>query len=383
MKCKTLINIIGKYNHYSILAALNFKPEKIVFIRLEEDKKSCENAIACIANRLPHAMMIEHIVKDQSTAAISEVFNKYDSEDTFFNLSGGSKLMSLLAFKATLGSKAAAIYIDNDSGKILSLKNDVEELCPINTELTVEDMVFSTGAEIMKHSTDIFNKEEYRNLVEFMINNYDMWKYVKSILRNSHLVKQFVMQPLFIEIITDSLSYIQRKALEKFLKELLERKFITDYELYYDHIEFNLSSREAKSFIMCAGSWLEALTYRCIKEMKEVNDAVSGMFFVWDEEVEVHNELDVVAAIDSHLVCISCKDTGKYDVEDLNELEVYADHFGGRKVTRILVSTQSPERGEMTFQRAEEMGINIVLFNGDMDSFKDKLHRLLINYKMS
>jgi hypothetical protein len=37
----------------------------------------------------------------------------------------------------------------------------------------------------------------------------------------------------------------------------------------------------------------------------------------------------------------------------------------------------------MTFQRAEEMGINIVLFNGDMDSFKDKLHRLLINYKMS
>jgi hypothetical protein len=46
-------------------------------------------------------------------------------------------------------------------------------------------------------------------------------------------------------------------------------------------------------------------------------------------------------------------------------------------VTKILVSTQFPERGEMTFQRAEEMGIHIVLFDGDISSFKDKLHRIL------
>jgi hypothetical protein len=378
MRCKTLINIIGKYNHYSILAAFNLKPEKIVFIRLEKDKESCENAIACIANKMPMVTMVEHVIKEQNTAAVSKILNMYDEKDTFFNLSGGSKLMGLLAFKATLGRMCNAIYIDNDNGKILSLKNDVEELCPIHVELTVEDIVYSTGAEIMKHSTELYDKKVYRELVEFMIKNYDMWKYTKRILRDTHIVKQSVMQPLFIEIITARLSYIQIKALERFFKELSEKQLITDYELYYDHIEFNIINKEAKAFIMCAGSWLEALTYRCIKEMKEVNDAVSGMFFVWDEEVDVHNELDVVAAIDSHLVCISCKDTEKYDVEDLNELEVYADHLGGRKVTKILVSTQSPERGEMTLQRADEMGIGIVVFDGDVASFKAKLHKLLI-----
>ena len=378
MKCRTLINIIGKYNHYSILAALNLCPDRVIFIRLTEDQECCVNAIACIVNRLPHTMMIEHIITEQSTAAISEVFNKYDSEDTYLNLSGGSKLMGLLAFKAASGSKATTIYIDTDNGKILSLKNDVEVLCPIEVELTVEDLVCSTGAEIIKHSTDIYDKNEFKELVEFMIKNYDMWKYAKNILRNTRIVKQFVMQPLFIEIISDSLSYIQIKALERFLKEIFEKKLITDYKFYYDHLEFNIATKEAKAFIMSAGSWLEALTYRCIKEIKEVNDAVSGMLFVWDEEVEVHNELDVVAAVNSHLVCISCKDTEKYDVEDLNELEVYAEHLGGRKVTKLLVSTLAPERGEMTFQRAEEMGINIVLFNGDVSSFKDKLHRLLM-----
>jgi hypothetical protein len=77
------------------------------------------------------------------------------------------------------------------------------------------------------------------------------------------------------------------------------------------------------------------------------------------------------------LVCISCKDTEKYDVEELNELEVYAEHLGGRKVTKILVSTQKPERGEMIYQRAEEMGIHIVLFDGDVSVLKNKLQKAL------
>jgi hypothetical protein len=379
MKCSTLINIIGKYNHYSILAALNLKPKQIVFIRMMEDMECCNNAKACIAQKLPQAKLIEYVINEQSPAAISQIIHKYDSQDTYLNLSGGSKLMGLLTFQAAQGSKVILIYIDNDHEKILVLNEKLQELMPINVELTVEDIVCSTGAEILKHSTDVFDKKEYSELVEFMIKNYEMWKYVKSILRNTRIVKQYIMQPLYIEILTDRLSYIQIKAIEKFLKELLQKQLITDYQFYFDHIAFTLSSKEAKSFIMSAGSWLESLAYRCIKKIKEVNDAISGMLFVWDEEVDVHNELDVVAAVDSHLVCISCKDTEKYDVEDLNELEVYAEHLGGRKVTKILVSTQFPERGEMTFQRAEEMGIHIVLFDGDISSFKDKLHRILMN----
>jgi hypothetical protein len=212
-----------------------------------------------------------------------------------------------------------------------------------------------------------------------MVANYDMWKLVKEILRNSHIIKQTQLQPLLIELVINKLPYMQLKALEKFLKELVAMRLILNYEYYYDYIEFTFVNREAKSFVMTAGSWLEALTYTSIKELKEVNNAISGMLFVWEEEVEVHNELDVVASVDSHLVCISCKDTEKYDVEELNELEVYSEHLGGRKVIKILVSTQAPERGDMMFQRAEEMGINIVLFNGDISSFKDKLHKLLMD----
>jgi hypothetical protein len=377
MKCKTLINIIGKYNHYSILAALNLKPEKVIFIRVKEDAENFQNTETCISQMLPEAVIIEHIADEKSPGAIAQIIKKYDSINTFINLSGGSKLMSLLTLQAAKDAKVTLIYVDNDNGKILVLNEKLQELMPIKTELTVEDIVCSIGAEIVSYSTDIYDRREFRDLVGYMIANYDMWKSVKNILRNTHIVRQYVLKPLYIEMITYKLSYMQLKFIETFLKTLEEKQLIANYECYYDHIEFTFTERAAKSFVMTAGSWLEALTYSCVKEIREVSNAISGMLFVWDEELQVHNELDVVASVNSHLVCISCKDTEKYDVEALNELEVYAEHLGGRKVTKILVSTQGPERGEMIYQRAEEMGIKLILFQGDVKSFKDKLQKAL------
>lgn len=377
MKCKTLINIIGKYNHYSILAALNLNPEKIVFIRTKEDVESFENARACISQKFPLTILIEQVVNEHRPRDIAQIIEKYDSPDTYINLSGGSKLMSLLTLQASKNSKAMLIYIDNDNGKILLINEQLRELMPINIELTVEDIVCSTGAEIVSYSTDIYEKKEFKELVAYMIANYNMWKPVKEILRNSHIMKQFILKPLYIELVTNELTLPQLKDIEKFLKMLAAKQLIVNYEYFYDHIAFTFVDREAKSFVMTAGSWLEAFTYSCIKELKEVNNAISGMLFVWEEELQVHNELDVVASVDSHLVCISCKDTEKYDVEELNELEVYSEHLGGRKVTKILVSTERPERGEMIYQRAEEMGIIIVIFNGDVHRFKKELQKSL------
>jgi hypothetical protein len=377
MKCKTLINIIGKYNHYSILAALNLNPEQIIFIRTNKDVESFENARACISQKFPQVMLIEQVVNEKLPGDIAKIIEKYDSDDTYINLSGGSKLMSLLTLQASKTSKAILIYIDNDNGKILVLNEQLQELMPISVELTVEDIVCSTGAEIVSYSTDIYDKKQFRELVGYMVANYDMWKPVKEILRNTHIIKQFELKPLYIELGTYKLSNVQLRAIEKFLKMLAVKQLIESYEYYYDHIEFTFVDRVAKSFVMTAGSWLEALTYGCVKELKEVNNAISGMLFVWEEELQVHNELDVVASVNSHLVCISCKDTEKYDVEELNELEVYAEHLGGRKVTKVLVSTQNPVRGEMIYQRAEEMGIQIVLFDGDASVFKNKLQKAL------
>jgi hypothetical protein len=285
--------------------------------------------------------------------------------------------MSILAYKAAHESDMTMIYADTDNKKILRIGDTVEEIARIDKELSVEDLVYSTGAEILKNSTGLYDKEEFKRLVDFMVSDYGAWKQVKEILRNTRLVRQFEEDHLRIEIITGGLTHTQIRHLDDFLSELSKGHLIKQYRLNYDHAHFEFTSREAKTFIMMSGCWLEALTYRYIKEAKDVENAISGMLFVWDEEVKVHNELDVVAAVDSHLVCISCKDTNKYDVAELNELEVYADHLGGSTVTKILVSTERPERKEMTYQRADEMDIHIVIFDGDTKKFRNELYRIV------
>ncbi|MDF2520426.1 MAG: hypothetical protein K0R84_1054 [Clostridia bacterium] len=377
MKCKTLINILGKYNHRNIAAALNLKPEVIVFISCGRYEEYFENVEQCIKRKLDNIRIEKHVIGELTEAEIKNAIGRYDYEDTFVNLAGGTNLMSILTYKALQGSKASIVYADADNSRILKINDSVEKIADMRRELSVEDLVCSTGAEILKNSVELYDREEFKSLVDYMIGNYDAWKQVKEILRNTRLVKQFEQDHLQIEIITGGLKQNQIKHLDEFLSELLRKNVIKQYRLKYDHAHFSFTSREAKTFIMMAGCWLEALTYRYIKEAKDVKDAISGMLFVWDEAVKVHNELDVVAAVGSHLVCVSCKDTGNYDVNELNELQVYADHLGGNRVTKILVSTERPERKEMTYQRAGEMGIHIVIFDGDATKFRNKLHSIL------
>jgi len=377
MKCKTLINILGKYNHSNIVAALNLKPDNIVYISFENDREYYSNVKECVSRKLPNVQTEELVIKNMTEADIREVIYKYNYENTFLNLSGGTKLMSILTYKAAQDSDMTLIYVDNDSNKILKIEESVEEIVHIDLELSVEDLVCSTGAEIINNSTELYEKEEFKKLVDFMVSDYESWKQVKGILRNFQIVKLHEQYPMEIEIISGGLKTAQIKYLDDFLSELSKGNMIKQYRLNSDHVRFEFANKETKTFVMMAGCWLEALTYRYIKEIKDIENVISGMLFVWDEAVKVRNELDVVAAVGSHLVCVSCKDTNKYDVDELNELEVYADHLGGNRVIKILVSTEKPERKDMTYQRAKEMDIHIVIFEGDVKSFKNKLYSII------
>ena len=86
----------------------------------------------------------------------------------------------------------------------------------------------------------------------------------------------------------------------------------------------------------------------------------------------VKNELDVVAIKDSVLVCISCKDSEKYDEDALNELEVYSKKIGGDNVIKILVATKKPIK-KTIFDRAKEMNINLIILDKDINKFKHTL----------
>ncbi len=76
------------------------------------------------------------------------------------------------------------------------------------------------------------------------------------------------------------------------------------------------------------------------------------------------------------LICVSCKDSKKYDEVALNELNVYSEQLGGENVIKILVATQPPIKSSIS-KRAKEMGINLVVFDGNKKAFKEELEKII------
>ena len=98
---------------------------------------------------------------------------------------------------------------------------------------------------------------------------------------------------------------------------------------------------------------------------------------MWNElHGNIKNELDVVAIKDSVMVCISCKDSAKYDENTLNELKVYSDRIGGENSKKILIATKKPNKSSV-IDRAREMGIHLVILDRDINIFKKTLENII------
>jgi hypothetical protein len=55
---------------------------------------------------------------------------------------------------------------------------------------------------------------------------------------------------------------------------------------------------------------------------------------------------------------------------------VYADKLGGREVRKILVATKESEKRSLKL-RAEEMGIHLIIFSGNIEELKEKLSKVI------
>lgn len=103
-------------------------------------------------------------------------------------------------------------------------------------------------------------------------------------------------------------------------------------------------------------------------------------FYGIDKSKIVRNELDVVAVKDSVAICISCKDSDKYNENSLNELDVYSNKIGGKNVYKILVATKDPIKTAVKY-RAMEMGISLIIFDGNEEKFKIKIREAISKKK--
>ncbi|EOU1741565.1 DUF1887 family protein [Clostridium perfringens] len=373
-----IITILDEHNESSILLAEKLKPKEIIYLyKKDEELKVLNSLRQFYLNKFPNCNFSDEKLGKDIISSIEEIIKRMKSKNTAICLNQGDKKDILIMYTLALKHNIDGFFLDIPKEELLKLNLESVQCEKCNfVDLDVEDIIDSIGASIVVDSTEISEINIIETMTNYIASNLDLWKKYKIRLSDNSVFIHDESNPRSIKIDKELLSREEVMLLDKILNFLEKNGQIKVKELD-QCLKVTFQNEFIKGFIFKSGTWLEVLTKNIIEEIKSIDDIKSGLLFLWnDKESRVKNELDVVAIKDSVLICVSCKDSKKYDEVALNELNVYSEQLGGENVIKILVATHPPIKSSIS-KRAKEMGINLVVFDGNKKSFKEELEKII------
>lgn len=373
-----IITILDEHNESSILLAEKLKPKEIIYLyKKDEELKVLNSLRQFYLNKFPNCNFSDEKLGKDTISSIEEIIKRMKSKNTAICLNQGDKKDILIMYTLALKHNIDGFFLDIPKEELLKLNLESVKCEKCNfVDLDVEDIIDSIGASIVVDSTEMSEINIIETMTNYIASNLDLWKKYKIRLSDNSVFIHDESNPRSIKIDKELLSKEEVRLLNKILNFLEKNGQIKLKELD-QCLKVTFQNEFIKGFIFKSGTWLEVLTKNIIEEIKSIDDIKSGVLFLWnDKESRIKNELDVVAIKDSVLICVSCKDSKKYDEVALNELNVYSEQLGGENVIKILVATQPPIKSSIS-KRAKEMGINLVVFDGNKKAFKEELEKII------
>lgn len=372
-----LITQLDEHNEVNIIITEKLKPKEIIFL-YKENENDLMNSIIKYYEKNFIDIKIKKV--NMSEGDIDKLINICDevklNNDVTINLTGGSRINSLILLNIANKYLFKYIYLDVLNKKIYNLDKSIEVKSIDFSDLNLNEIITSTGGIILQDSTNFSDKKDLIILSKHIYNNLNIWHKYKNRLYDSNVfIHNDEIDNILINI--NSLDNDEKSLLNNILKKLKEIKSVDYLNMDENRIKVLFKNNYIKSFIFKSGTWLEIVTKNLINDIKEIDEVKNGVMFLWNDKSKVvRNELDVIAMKDCIPICISCKDSDKYNEDTLNELKVYSEKIGGENAFKILVATKEPVKNSVKI-RAKEMGINIIIFDGNEEKFKNNIINII------
>ncbi|WP_460280633.1 Card1-like endonuclease domain-containing protein [Clostridium sp. CTA-5] len=376
MKTDILINLLDEHNEGNLLATDKLQPNKVIYLKSKENELLYEKLEKYHKSIFPQIDIVSYSISNGDIKGINEILDKMSIEETIINITGGKRINSLILLNQALIRKFNIIYVDILNKRWYQLGLNANDKSEKFKDIYLEDILRITGANILLDSTQISTYPNIIKITEKIYENLDIWyKYKHRLYDNNVFIHDYTDNSKVL-VDLQELEEEEVKILKACLKYLVEIDGII-YKKIKNKIKINFQKNYLKSFIFKSGTWLEVLTNIVVREINEIDDVKCGVVFVWNEEdSKVKNEFDVLAVKDDILICISCKDSAKYDENALNELDVYSKRLGGINAKKILVATKEPNK-KCINERANAMGISLIILDRDIKKFKNSLKTII------
>lgn len=357
-KYKTHVCFVSEQTIPNFLPALipSNKPEKVYLLSSEEMKiqKKDKALKAMFKNiqvdteilQIPSASFSD--IKEYLQNFLNTILTKGEITDIAFNLTGGTKLMSLAAYNACQELGIPMFYIDTFNEKLTIL--DKEEEYELANVLTVLNILNSYGYTQFKKE-----KPEQNNSV---IINYLLNLKYPNLIKSLNACASKARQTL-------STNMEMNKNFKSLLEKCEEAKLLTICE---NSIIF--ASEESRRF--CNGEWLEDHILHVLQQLKkeeQISDYEGSMNVVssnknisQNTDAMPDNEFDALFVRKNILHLIECK-TAKMDADDktmntIYKLDSLHTRIGGTFAKGILISylpLSDPEK-----ERAKGSGLIVI-----------------------
>ena len=371
MKFNLLINQLDEHNEVGLLLAQKYKVKSVVMLYKNKEKKKLDKFKELYID-FNNIEVIDELIDEDNYDNLKNIISKYKEKEIIINLTSGNRITSLIMLKIAIELNLQCVYVDLLKKRRYIFDKGYRIIEQPLEDISISDAIHLSGANITLDSTSLAEKSDIQEFTKAILSNLDIWHRYKQKLYDNNIFKHDYKDTSKININKCLIEAEELKLIHSilnYLKEKNEIEFIEDK----DNIEVVFKNDYLKGFIFKSGTWLEVVTTLVVQSIKDIDEVKSGLIFYWGDDLKrVRNELDVVAIRDSVLICISCKDSDKYDEDALNELQVYSERLGGRNAIKILVATKQPVK-KTVMDRAKEMNINIVILDKNIDIFKKVL----------
>lgn len=363
----TLICFTDGNELHIAIGCLLIKPHKELILLSENMEKNDLDSIKRLLKE-KHIKCLARLVKtkefaqNESLGRIAVLVNECTSFDEFCFLINESR------------NGIDFFYADVTEGQVYPVGNyDSKPIHGGPLELEVDEILEASGYNIQTSAEEIMKSPIISELLGFITQNTGRWDIVRRMIKNN-----YIPNGDWIQFGTShGLDYKNGSALYDFIGFLTEKEFLKDKIVTKNRLHIKVPDPIVRTFIQTTGLWLEAITFKVLYGLPFIDDIMMDVRFLWGSPpCVVNNEIDVMAASDSRLILISCKDVESLSTSMLNELEVYSKRMGGNKTLKILVTAKKPS-GQHIFERAEAMGINIVWFSHNIEKFTQILRLIM------
>ncbi|MDS0528143.1 DUF1887 family protein [Clostridium sp. SHJSY1] len=370
----TLVCLFDEHNEVNVLLAEKFKVRNLVFICTKYDNEIINELKNTYSKIIPNCLINFEEIKIGDINGVYSIVDRY--KDALINMTGGDRLIALMLFKVASELGIRSIYVDLINKRRYILTDDFKACHEEFKDMKIKDIFELSGINIIDESSYLVDIKEIIDITNIIKSNINIWHKYKQRLYDNKIFIHDYKDNYKVIVNTNTLEKEEISLLNNSLKYLSNIKGI-NYQKDKEEITVDFKNDYLKGFLFKSGTWLEVLTHLVIREINEIDEVKSGVIFSWSNKAkEVRNEIDVIAIKDSVLVCISCKDSEKYDEDALNELEVYSEKLGGEDSIKILVATKKPTKITVS-NRAKEMGINLIILDENIEAFKSKIQEII------